>query len=62
MEYEICRARYSEVRHLLNKGWEPFGVSARDISYHYLNTTTNRQETEHQTTDYIHLRRIKEKR
>ena len=61
MKYDIVSVRAGEEQPLLNKGYEPFGISPHNTSYQYLNTTINRYVTEHQVTDYIYLRKkIKE--
>ncbi len=46
-----------ELDTLLKDGWEPFAVSTRDTSYNFDNTTTGKRETQHQSAEYIHLRR-----
>ena len=56
-KYIIRSARSGEEQSLLDEGYEPFGISAHDTSYTFLNTSTNRREVEHQTTDYIYLRK-----
>lgn len=61
MKYDIRTVRTGEEQTLLDEGYEPFGVSAHDTSYQFLNLSTNRRETKHQTTDYIYLqKKIKE--
>ena len=57
MKYDVRCVRVGEHQPLLDEGYEPFAVSAHDTSYGFLNTTTNRREIEHQTTDYIYLRK-----
>ncbi len=56
-KWEIKIVRYGEEKEYLDEGWEPFAISAHDTSYQYYNTTKGVTETEHQTTDYIYLRR-----
>ena len=57
-KWDIVRVRAGEEQEYLDKGYEPFGVSAHDTSYEFLNTSLNRYETAHQTTDYIYLRKL----
>jgi len=45
-DYEMCFVRSGEEQKLLDKGWELFVVSPRE------------SKTQHQSTDYIYLRRI----
>ncbi|KKK65264.1 hypothetical protein LCGC14_2975890 [marine sediment metagenome] len=63
MNWDIKTVRSGEEGKLLEQGYEPFGVSPHDTSYRFLNTTAGEMELQHQTTDYIYLRkRIKEKK
>jgi len=57
-KWDIISVRVGEEQEYLDKGYEPFGVSPHDTSYQFLNTTLNRYETHHQTTDYIYLRKL----
>ena len=50
--------RSGEEQNLLDQGYEPYGVSGHDTSYMFLNTSNGKRETEHRTTDYIHLRKL----
>ena len=56
-KYDVRCVRAGEEQQLLDEGWEPFGVSAHDTSYTFLDTTTGRRETEYRSTDYIYLRK-----
>lgn len=58
MKWDIKRVRSGEESKLLEQGYEPFGVSPNDTSYRFFNTTENRRELQHQTTDYIYLRKL----
>lgn len=58
MKYEIKYVRQGEEKELLTQGWEPFGVSPHNTSYRFLDTTSGKQETHYQTTDYIYLRKL----
>jgi hypothetical protein len=57
-KYEIVRVRYGEQQKYLDDGCEPFGVVALDTSYDFINTTINQRQTQHQSTEYIYLRRL----
>jgi len=55
--WEIKSVRVGQEQKFLEQGWEPFAVSSHNTSFEFFNTSTNRQETSHQTTDYIYLRK-----
>ena len=57
MNWEIVVVKYGMEERYLKEGWEPFSVSPHDTSYQFLNTTSQRYETQHEATDYIYLRR-----
>ena len=57
-KYDVRRVRVGEEQQLLDQGYEPFAVSPQDTSYRFLNPTSWRSETQHQTTDYIYLRKV----
>lgn len=59
MNYEITSARVGEHQKFLDEQWEPFGVSGHDTSYIFYNTSDQRDEVHHQTTDIIYFRREK---
>ena len=58
MKWDIRQVRSGEERELLEQGYEPFGVSPHVTSYQFFNTSLRRHETNHQTTDYIYLRKL----
>jgi len=62
MKYEIVSVAEHEPQKLqtyLDDGWEPFAVVARDTSYQFTDTSTATRQTQHQSTVYIYLRRVR---
>ena len=60
--YNIKCVRVGEEEELLRAGYEPFAVSARNTSYEFYNTSAHKRETQHQTEDYIYLRKVKDEK
>ena len=58
--WEMVKVRSGEEGELLRDGWEPFSISPQDTSYQFYNTSAGRSETQHQSTDYIYLRKVVE--
>jgi len=58
-QWETAVVRKGEEQPYLDDGWEPYAVSPHDTSYEMTDNISGRRVTEHQTTDFIHLRRVK---
>ena len=61
-KYNVVKAREGEYQKYLDDGYEPFGAIAEDSSYYFTNTTNNRREMHPQTTVYLFLRKIRDKK
>ena len=55
--WQVKRVCSGEEAGLLKDGWEPFAVSPNNSSYQFYNTSLRKYDTQHQTTDFIYLRK-----
>ena len=58
-KWDIVSVRSGEEGDLLEKGYEPFGVTTQDTSYTFTNSTNNKREVKYQSQDFIYLRILK---